>query len=153
MNADCQHSNSMNVTDLTTGNLWVKIFRFSIPLIITNLLQAIYNIADMMIVGHYVGKTGMSAVSNGGQVTAVVLCIVLGISNAGAVMVAQLTGAKRGNEVSKLIGTLMVTFVVIAVVLTIIVYAAIKTELLLLLRSDQRDHPRQSDQDRLLDVL
>lgn len=121
MNADDQHSSSMNVTDLTTGNLWVKIFRFSIPLIITNLLQAIYNIADMMIVGHYVGKTGMSAVSNGGQVTAVVLCIVLGISNAGAVMVAQLTGAKRKNEVSKLMGTLMVTFIVIAIALTVIV--------------------------------
>lgn len=111
----------MNVTDLTTGNLWAKIFRFSVPLIITNLLQAIYNIADMMIVGHYVGKAGMSAVNNGGQVTAVVLSIVLGISNAGSVMAAQLAGAKRRNEVSRLMGTLLVTFTVTAAVLTAVV--------------------------------
>lgn len=89
------------------------------PLIVTNLFQALYNIVDMMIVGKYAGAAGLSAVTIGGQVTQVILCVVLGISNAGAVMIAQLAGAKRQNEIPRTLGTMIVTFFVIAMVLTV----------------------------------
>lgn len=107
------------IGDLTTGNLWKKMLVFSIPLIITNMLQAIYNIVDMVIVGAYVGSAGLAAVSIGGQVTSVVLSIVIGISNAGAVMIAQLIGAKRKDEVGHLLGTMVVAFTLIALALTV----------------------------------
>ncbi len=107
--------------DLTTGKLGKKMFVFSVPLIITNLMQALYNIIDMIIIGKYAGASGLAAVGNGGQVTVVVLCIVIGISNAGAVMVAHLAGQKRSEEISNLMGTMLVTFVVLALVLTALV--------------------------------
>ena len=77
----------MDDGNLTTGNLWRKMAVFSVPLIMMNLLQAVYNIIDMIIVGRYVGAAGLSAVSIGGQVTALVLCIVLGLADAGAAIV------------------------------------------------------------------
>ena len=71
--------------DLIHGELWRSMLRFSLPLIASNLLQAVYNIVDMIIVGRFAGASGLSAVSVGGQVTMVALCIVMGIANAASV--------------------------------------------------------------------
>ena len=80
--------------DLIRGDLWKSMLRFSIPLIASNLLQAVYNIVDMIIVGRFAGSAGLSAVSIGGQVTMVALCIVMGIANAASVLSSQLVGAQ-----------------------------------------------------------
>lgn len=97
---------------------------FSVPLIIMNLLQAVYNIIDMIIVGRYVGTAGLSAVSIGGQVTALVLCIVLGLADAGAAIVGQLVGGDRKEKIDDVITTM---FSILAILLTIVVCIFAKT--------------------------
>ncbi len=95
---------------------------FSIPLIITNLLQAIYSIVDMIIVGHFAGSAGLTAVGNGGQITQLILVVVLGMSNGGAVLVAQMIGAKKKEQIVDVTGTMCTLFFWIGLAVTIVIF-------------------------------
>ena len=53
----------MNTSDLTHGSVWKVIIRFALPLLIGNLLQQLYNITDSIIVGQFLGKEALAAVS------------------------------------------------------------------------------------------
>lgn len=117
---------------LTEGNLWKAMFLFSIPMILTNLFQAVYSIVDMIIVGQFAGPNGLAAVGNGSQITMIILTIVLGMSNGGVVLVAQLLGAKRVKEVERTIGTMVIFFLVLGAVITVVVLCLINPILHLL---------------------
>lgn len=52
--------------DLTVGSPGRKLLRFALPIIFINLLQAVYNVADMIIIGHWADAAAMAAVSTGG---------------------------------------------------------------------------------------
>lgn len=108
--------------DLIRGNLWRSMLVFSIPLVASNLLQALYNIVDMIIVGRFAGSAGLSAVSNGGQVTMVVFCIVMGIANAASVLASQLVGAGRQSELPRMMRTMERVFAAVALGLTAVVW-------------------------------
>ena len=58
-----------NVKDFTTGNVPKQLVSFATPLFLSSLLQIVYNMVDMIIVGQKLGKVGLSAVSIGGDVT------------------------------------------------------------------------------------
>ena len=73
------------VKDLTGGNVTKLLLQFAFPLFISNALQAIYNIVDMIIVGQFIGGAGMSAVSIGGD------------SDTIACMTGAIAGAKGGK--------------------------------------------------------
>ena len=103
---------------LTTGSVGRKVIGFSAPIILTNLIQAVYGLVDMMTVGHFVGASGMSAVSMGAQITTVVMVIVNGLSNGGTVIAAQLTGQGKRDEIRHLFGTLLTFFAIAAVVVS-----------------------------------
>ena len=104
--------------DLIKGDLWRSMLVFSVPLIASNLLQALYNIVDMIIVGRFAGSAGLSAVSVGGQVTMVALCIVMGIANAASVLSSQLVGAGRQGEIPRMGRTMELVFAAVALLLT-----------------------------------
>ena len=93
--------------DLTSGNIVSKLIAFAIPIMGMSLLQAVYNIVDMIIVGQFVGSSGMSAVNIGGQVTHLVLCLCSGLSNGGSAYIGQLFGAGKIKDAKSVIGTLL----------------------------------------------
>lgn len=66
-------TNNTIVRDLTGGNVTRLLLQFAFPLFVSNALQAIYNIVDMIVVGQFIGGTGMSAVSIGGDLLGFVL--------------------------------------------------------------------------------
>lgn len=101
------------VKDLTTGSVTGLLLKFSLPLLLSNTLQAIYNIVDMIVVGQYLGGAGMSAVSIGGDILHLLTFIAMGFSSAGQVLIARDVGAKNYDRVRKTIGT-MFTFLLIA---------------------------------------
>ncbi|WP_090174814.1 MATE family efflux transporter [Eubacterium oxidoreducens] len=109
-------------TNLLQGSLWKSMLIFSIPLIITNLLQAIYSIVDMIIVGHFAGSAGLTAVGNGGQITQLILVVVLGMSNGGAVLVAQMIGAKKKEQIVDVTSTMCTLFFWIGLAVTIVIF-------------------------------
>ena len=101
-------SNTM-IRDMTHGPVAPHLFRFAFPLFISNALQAIYNLVDMVVVGNYIGKAGMSAVSIGGDILHLLTFVAMGFSSAGQVIIAQAVGAGRQEDIRKTIGT-MFTF-------------------------------------------
>ena len=108
--------------DLIHGDLRRSMLRFSVPLVLSNLLQAVYNIVDMIIVGRFAGSAGLSAVSVGGQATMVALCIVMGVANAASVLVSQLVGARREGEIAPMLRTMELVFAAAAVALTVLAW-------------------------------
>ncbi len=101
------------IRDLTKGPVVRQLFRFALPLLASNALQAVYNLVDMVIVGNYIGKTGMSAVSIGGDILHLLTFVAMGFSSAGQVIIARAVGAGRREEIRKTIGT-MFTFLLSA---------------------------------------
>lgn len=102
-----------DVKDLTTGSVAKKLYRFALPIIFTNLLQAIYNVVDMIIVGRFLGAPGMTAVSVGGQITMIVFVIIVAYSNAEAVLIGQLVGAKNEKGISKVVNSTLIFALII----------------------------------------
>lgn len=100
---------------LTEGNVAKQLIRFSLPLLISNIVQALYSVADMLIVGWFSGTYAMSAVNIGGQVTMVVTNFVIGLAVGGTVLIAQYIGAKKHEEVDKTIGTIFSVMGILAV--------------------------------------
>ena len=97
------------VTDMTTGNVTKLLLSFAFPLFVSNALQAVYNIVDMIVVGQYIGGAGMSAVSIGGDILHLLTFVAMGFSSAGQVLIARDVGSQKMDQVQKTIGT-MFTF-------------------------------------------
>lgn len=112
-----------NYRDLTTGRIGSKLIRFALPVIAANLLQALYNLVDMAIVGHYNMAPGMSAVNLGGSITHIIFVIAMAMTNGGSVVIGQLLGAKRKEDAAKAAGTVFTLLIAIAIVLTTLVLA------------------------------
>jgi O-antigen/teichoic acid export membrane protein len=65
--------------DLTKGNVLAKLVLFAIPFLISNFIQSLYNVADMLIVGRFCGTERMSGVNIGGQVTFILTNTIVGL--------------------------------------------------------------------------
>lgn len=106
--------------DLTEGSVTRHLLKFSLPFLASNLLQALYNMADMLIVGQFSGPIGTSAVGVGGQVTILVINLISGLAVGGTVMIAQFIGAKRQEDVKETIGTMFSLYAIAAAVMTVV---------------------------------
>ena len=111
--------NTSMVTDLTGGSVTRLLLKFAFPLFVSNALQAVYNIVDMIVVGQYIGGAGMSAVSIGGDVLHLLTFVAMGFSSAGQVLIAQYVGAKDMDAVKKTIGTMFTFLLSISLVISV----------------------------------
>ena len=107
-------------TDFTTGSIPNQILIFTVPLYASNILQILYTVADMIIVGHVLGKVGLSAVSIGGDVANFLMFFATGFANAGQVIISQLLGAGKSRDLGRFIGNMMTFLFVLAVILTFV---------------------------------
>ncbi len=92
--------------DFTEGNILRHLIRFGAPFLLSSFLQALYNVTDMWAVGNFSTVQAQAGVTNGGQITNVVVMIVAGLTVGGTILVGQYYGAKREKDVSETIGTL-----------------------------------------------
>ncbi len=110
--------------DLTAGAPGRKLLAFALPILAINMFQAIYNAADMVILGQVTGAPGMSAVGIGGQVTTVVLVVVTAIANGAAAIMGRYFGAGNREGIRRLLFTMLSFTLIIALVMTAAVIAA-----------------------------
>ena len=75
--------------DLLTGNVPKKLIQFAFPLFLANLLQALYNVVDMLVVGKIVGEIGLAAISNASMLCFIINSLCIGLTMGGSVLVAQ----------------------------------------------------------------
>jgi len=105
--------------DLTNGNVARLLLQFAFPLFVSNALQAVYNIVDMIVVGQFIGGAGMSAVSIGGDLLHLLTFVAMGFSSAGQVIIAQSVGAGEPDKVKKTIGTMFTFLLAVALVMSV----------------------------------
>ena len=110
------------VKDLTNGSIPILLMTFAAPLFLSNALQAVYNVVDMMVVGQVLGKTGMSAVNTGGNILHILAFLAMGFSSAGQIVIAKSVGEKRMDEVKRIIGSLFTMLFFIALVISVFCY-------------------------------
>ena len=110
------------IQDLTQGSVTRLLLVFSFPLMLSNLLQTVYNMVDMVVIGQFVGSAGLSAVSIGGDVLHLLTFLVMGFSNAGQVILSQYIGAGNQARVKGTIGTMFSVTFLCAVVLSIVCF-------------------------------
>ncbi len=108
------------IRDLTTGSVPRTLISFSLPLFLSGLLQLVYNMVDMIVVGNFVGTEGLSAVSIGGEVLMLITFVAMGFSNAGQILISRYVGAKRTDLVGEMVGTLFTLLEGLAVVIMVI---------------------------------
>lgn len=98
------HDNEMNMTE---GPLWNKIIVYVIPLMLSGILQLLYNAADNVVVGRYAadGKAALAAVSSTGSLINLIVNLFIGLSVGTSIAVAKYTGAKSGRDVSETVQT------------------------------------------------
>ena len=79
--------------DLTRGSVPLCLIRFSFPLLLANLLQSFYSMADLLVVGRFVGETGLAAVSSASTPCFLLNAVCMGFSAGGTVLTARARGA------------------------------------------------------------
>ena len=94
------------IKDFTKGNILKQLVIFAWPLFLSNLLQVVYNMVDMVVVGQVLGKAGLSAVAVGGDITHFLTFIAMGFSSAGQVIIARYIGSKQNDKIAKFVGTM-----------------------------------------------
>ena len=93
-------------TDLTKGVIWKQLVVFSVPLIMSSLLQSIYGMMDMIIAGQYIGSTGLSAVNNSSTIMHFITQVMMGISTGGSILISQYFGAGDRDNCKQAVTTL-----------------------------------------------
>ena len=125
-----KHSRSM-----LQGPLLPSIIAYTIPIILTSLLQLLFNAADLVVVGRFCGSVSVAAVGATGAITNLIINLFVGLSVGAGVTVAHALGAREDDTVHRAIHTLMPTALISGVVLTVI-GVAFAEDLLTLMDTD-----------------
>lgn len=109
--------------DLTQGPVMPGLVAFAVPMILTNLIQQLYGMVDLSVVGQFVGSVGTVGVSTGGEISDMITPISTAFATGGQIYIAQLVGAKVFEKTREAIGTfvtMMLAMSLIAMVGTIL---------------------------------
>lgn len=92
-------------TRMTEGSISKKMILFAIPLFLGNLFQQLYNTADSLIVGNFLGSNALAAVSSSGNLIFLMVGFINGIAMGAGVVIARYYGAKNREDLQKAIHT------------------------------------------------
>lgn len=106
--------------DMTHGTPWKLLLSFSVPLLIGNLFQQFYNMADTIIVGRTLGVQSLAAVGATGCISFLIIGFVIGLTSGFAVITAQKFGAKDEKGVRRSFATSIILSIAISIIITAI---------------------------------
>ena len=105
---------------MTTGSIWRLLIAFSIPLIIGNLFQMMYNTVDSLVVGNFVGKEALAAVGSTTMIVNIMVFFFNGFSVGAGVVISRYYGAKDHEGLHKAIETTMFVTFLFGIVSTVV---------------------------------
>lgn len=108
------------ITVMTKGTIWKQLLVFSIPLILGNLFQQLYNTADSIIVGNYIGSDALAAVGSSGSVINLLIGFCVGASAGAGVVISQYFGAQDAENIKKSVHTTLAIAVAAGLILTVV---------------------------------
>lgn len=112
--------NNKNTLLMTQGNVWKLLVTFSIPLIIGNLLQQMYNTADSIIVGNFVGSNGLAAVGSGTALINLIIAFAQGAAVGAGVVVSQYIGADKKDKIKISVHTSICISIILGLILSLL---------------------------------
>lgn len=109
-----------NVRSMTTGSIWKSLVFFAIPIFIGNLFQQLYNTVDSLIVGNFLGKSALAAVSSSGNLIFMLIGFLSGIATGAGVIISRLFGAKDNQRLKLAVHTTVAFGLVSGVIMTVV---------------------------------
>ena len=119
-------------TDMTIGAPWKSILIFTLPMIIGNIAQQLYNTVDSIVVGKYIGDNALAAVGSAAPILNMLLVLFIGISAGATIMVSQYFGAKNREGLSYTIGNSIIVTAIACIGLIVVAAPLIKPVLVML---------------------
>ena len=107
-------------SDMTEGNIWMHMIRFSVPMAIGLLFQQLYNTVDTLVVGQFVGKQAQAAVGSTGPIINTVVGFCAGLATGASVVISQRYGAHDREGLSKAVHTTVALTFLLSVIATAI---------------------------------
>lgn len=108
--------------DMTEGTPWRKIALFTLPMLLGNIAQQLYNTVDSIVVGRYIGDSALAAVGSAGPIVNLLYVLYIGIGMGAGIMVSQYFGARNREELSETIGSCMVLTAISVLFIMIIAF-------------------------------
>ena len=118
--------------DMTVGKPWEDIVIFTVPMLIGNIAQQLYNTVDSVVVGRFVGDNALAAVGSAGPILNLLIVLFVGISVGAGIMVSQYLGARNREALSMTIGTCIVLTGIASLLVMVFATVAVRPMLELL---------------------
>ena len=106
--------------DLCTGSLWKKIFMFSVPLMFTNILQVVFNMSDLAVVGNFVGPIALGAVGSTSILVTLFTGILIGLAGGINAVTALFIGSGNKTELKQTVHTAALISLAAGVLITVL---------------------------------
>ncbi len=106
--------------DMTTGEPWQKILIFTLPMLLGNIAQQLYNTVDSIVVGRYVGDNALAAVGSAGPILNLLLVLFIGVSMGASIMCSQFFGARDREGLSYAVGNCITLILLASVLMTVL---------------------------------
>ncbi len=107
-------------TDMCVGSPWKNILIFTIPMLIGNIAQQLYNTVDSIVVGKYIGDNALAAVGSSAPILNMLLVLFIGISAGATIMVSQYFGAKNRKALSYTVGNAITATAICCLILILV---------------------------------
>lgn len=111
--------NSVGTKDMTEGNTYSLMLGFALPTLLSEVFQQLYNTADAFIVGKCLGTSALAAVTSSGTLIFLLVSFFIGMSMGAGVVISRYFGAKKEDEVSRAIHTVLAFGIVSGILLTV----------------------------------
>ena len=118
--------------DLTEGPIVRNLLRFAVPILLGTIVTQLYNVADSVIVGRFIGADALAAVSAGSPVMSLINLFMIGLSAGSGVVIAQRMGARDMDALQKAVSTIAFLTLVCSLFITIVGLAVTRPLLALL---------------------
>ncbi len=118
--------------DMTIGRPWEDILIFTVPMLLGNIAQQLYNAVDSVVVGNYVGDNALAAVGSAGPVINLLIVLFVGISVGASIMVSQYFGARNREALSMTIGNCITITGIASIAMTVVGLIVVRPLLMLL---------------------
>lgn len=102
-------------TDLTQGGILKTLIAFAVPIVLTNLLQQVYSMVDLAVIGQFVGNTGTIGVSVGGELADIGTVMATAFGAGGQIYIAQLVGARDEDRLKETVSTMLTWMLLLSV--------------------------------------
>lgn len=120
------------VCDMTKGSPLKLILSFSVPMLIGNIFQQVYNFVDAAVVGKFVGAESLAAVGSTGTIIYVMICLMMGLTSGAGIIISQCFGSRNFKEMRRTVTALVYIVLILSVVTTFAGMITVRPLLILL---------------------